>query len=139
MSHKLLYDFMNECRLGVLSTCGPMGEPQSALVGIAVTPSLEIVFDTVQKSRKAANIAKDPRAAFVIGWEGEVTVQFEGLAKQISSTELGPYHEIYFRKYPDGPERLKWDGITYFVVAPKWIRHSNYDVAPPQILEFSFP
>ncbi len=40
-----------------------MGAPQSALVGIAITPELEIIFDLVEKSRKFANIARDPRVA----------------------------------------------------------------------------
>jgi hypothetical protein len=45
------------------------------LVGIAVTPELQIVFDTVTASRKFANIGPDPRVAFVMGWQGEITVQ----------------------------------------------------------------
>jgi pyridoxamine 5'-phosphate oxidase-like protein len=138
MDKRQLFDFLDRCSLGVLSTVGPAGAPQSALVGIAITPAFEIIFDTVDASRKFANIARDPRAAFVIGWQGEVTVQYEGTAHQISSTELGPYHEVYFRKFPDGPDRLKWKGITYYVVKPKWIRYSDYDASPPQIVEFSF-
>ena len=136
MDKQLLFQFLDTCRLGVLSSLGPMGAPQSALVGIAVTPVLEIIFDTLEKSRKFANIARDPRVAFVICWQGEVTVQYEGVARRISSTELGPYHEIYFRKYTDGPSRLKWDGITYYVVTPKWIRYSDYDQTPPEIVAF---
>ena len=136
MDKRRLFQFLDGCALAVLSSLGPDGSPQSALVGIAVTPELEIVFDTVEKSRKFANIASDSRVAFVIGWQGEITVQYEGLARQISSTELGSYHEIYFRKFPDGPARLKWDGITYYVVTPKWIRYSDYNQAPPEIVEF---
>ena len=138
MDKPKLLEFLTSCKLGVLSTVGPQGEPQSALVGIAVTPEFEIVFDTVSRSRKFANLSRDPRAAFVIGWQGEITVQFEGIAKQISSTELGHYHEVYFRAFPDGPARLKWEGITYYVVAPKWIRYSDFDKSPPEIQEFHF-
>jgi len=138
MDKSKLLEFLSSCRLGVLSTIGPQGEPQSALVGIAVTPEFEIVFDTVSRSRKFANLTRDPRAAFVIGWQGEITVQFEGIAKQISSTELSQYHEIYFGAFPDGPARLKWEGITYHVVAPKWIRYSDFNQSPPLIEEFLF-
>jgi len=133
-----LLEFLTSRKLGVLSTIGPQGEPQSALVGIAVTPEFEIIFDTVGSSRKFANLSRDPRASFVIGWQGEVTVQFEGIAKQISSTELTRYHEIYFRAFPDGPARLKWEGISYYVVEPKWIRYSDFDKSPPEIEEFQF-
>jgi hypothetical protein len=131
-----LFQFLDGCRLGVVSSLGADGGPQSALVGMAVTPELEIIFDTVAKSRKFRNIARDPRVAFVIGWQGEVTVQYEGVARRISSTELGPLHEIYFGKFPEGPARLKWEGITYFVVTPKWIRYSDYNQSPPEIVEF---
>jgi hypothetical protein len=136
MNKQLLFQFLDSCRQGVLSSLGPDGAPQSALVGIAVTPELEIVFDAVEKSRKFANLGRDRRVAFVVGgWQGEITVQYEGIARQISSTELGPYHEIYFCKFTDGPARLKWEGITYYVVTPKWIRYSDYNQSPPEIVE----
>ncbi|HEY2462089.1 MAG TPA: pyridoxamine 5'-phosphate oxidase family protein [Candidatus Acidoferrum sp.] len=138
MDKQLLFAFLNPHRLGVLSTIGPNGFPQSALVGIAISPNFEIVFDTVQSSRKVANLKKDPRVSFVIGWQGETTVQYEGVVRQISSTELGSYHELYFQKFADGPARLKWEGITYYVVSPKWIRCSDFDQSPPQIVEFTF-
>ena len=138
MDKQGLLKFLTTNRLGVLSTIGPKGEPQSALVGIAITPEFEIVFDCVARSRKFANLRRDTRAAFVVGWQGEVTVQFEGVAKQISSTELGKHHEIYFQAFADGPERLKWEDISYFVVAPKWIRYSDFAKSPPEIRDFTF-
>jgi len=133
-----IYEFLDTSSLGVLSTIGPDGAPQSALVGVAVTPDLEIVFDTVAKSRKFANLSRDPRASFVIGWQGEITVQYQGAARRISSTELGPYHECYYRKFPDGPARLRWEGITYYVMSPRWIRYSDYNQTPPEITEFDW-
>jgi hypothetical protein len=48
-----------------------MGAPQSPLAGIAVTAELEIIFDPLEKSRKFANIARDARVAFLIGWQGQ--------------------------------------------------------------------
>jgi len=138
MNKRRLLEFLRSNRLGVLSTLGSAGEPQSALVGIATTPEFEIVFDCVAQSRKFVNLKREARAAFVVGWQGEVTVQFEGVAKQISSTELGKYHEIYFQAFADGPVRLKWEGISYFVVAPKWIRYSDFGQSPPEIEEFTF-
>jgi hypothetical protein len=134
-----VFQFLDSCSLGVVSTVGPDGAPQSALVGIAVTPELEIIFDTVEKSRKFVNLMRDARASLVAGWQGEVTVQFEGIARRISSSELGRYHHTYFRKFSDGPARLKWEGITYFVIAPRWVRYCDYNQSPPEIVEFSFP
>jgi hypothetical protein len=68
-------------------------------------------------------------------WIGEITVQFEGIAEE---TDLDIYKEAYFRKLPDGRDRLSWAGITYFVVRPKWIRYSDFHARPPRIEEFSF-
>ena len=134
-----VFEFMDSCSLGVVSTVGPDGAPQSALVGIATTPEVEIIFDTVEKSRKFGNLMRDARASLVAGWQGEITVQYEGIAHCISSSELGQYHQTYFRKFPDGPARLKWEGITYFVITPRWVRYSDYNQSPPEIVEFSFP
>ena len=138
MDREGLFRFLDSCSLGVVSTLGSDGAPQSALVGIAVTPELEIVFDTVQRSRKFTNLMRDSRASLVAGWQDEITVQYEGTARRISSSELGHYHQVYFRKFPDGPARLNWEGITYFVVTPRWIRYSDYHRSPPQIVEFAF-
>jgi len=133
-----VFRFLDTCSLGVVSTLGADGAPQSALVGIAVTPGLEIIFDTVEKSRKFGNLMRDPRASLVAGWQSETTVQLEGVARRISSTELGPYHEVYFRKFPDGPARLKWVGIAYFVIAPRWARYSDYNQSLAEIAEFGW-
>ena len=79
---------------------------------------------------------RDPRVSLVAGWQGETTVQLEGRARRISSIALGPYHEVYFRKFPEGPARLRWEGIAYLVIAPRWLRYSDYNHSPPQIAEF---
>jgi hypothetical protein len=47
-----IYQFIAKQKLAVLGTLSSGGSPQSALVGIAVTPELEIIFDTVKSSRK---------------------------------------------------------------------------------------
>ena len=133
-----LFTFLAGHKLGVLGTISPEGAPQSALVGIAVTPELEIIFDTVASSRKYANLLANPAASFAIGWAGEVTVQHEGRAFQPAGAELTRYQQVYFAAWPDGPDRLSWPGIAYFVVRPKWIRYSDFDQRRPQIEEFSF-
>ncbi len=114
------------------------GSPQSALVGIAVTPELEIIFDAVASSRKYANLRANPAASFVVGWSGEVTVQFEGEAFQPTGAELERFQQVYFAAWPECRDHLSWPGIAYFVVRPKWIRYSDYDQRPPLIEELSF-
>ena len=133
-----LVHFISQRKLGVLGYRSTQGAPRSALVGIAVTPVLEIVFDTVSSSRKYGDLVANPAASFVIGWEGEVTVQFEGHAFLPTGADLARYQQIYFAAWPDGPERLSWPGLVHFVVSPRWIRYSDYDRRPPLIEEFTF-
>jgi pyridoxine/pyridoxamine 5'-phosphate oxidase len=133
-----LYNFMTAQKLGVLGYLSSSGVPRSALVGIGVTQDLEVVFDTVSSSRKYSCLIANPAASFVIGWAGETTVQMEGHAFQPTGAELARYQQVYFSAYPDGPSRLSWPGIAYFVVRPQWIRYSDYDQTPPLIQEFSF-
>ncbi len=138
MTKAELFDFMAAHKLGVLGYLSPQGTPCSALVGIGVTPELEIVFDTVSSSRKYGDLLANPAASFVIGWEGEVTVQLEGQAFQPTDAELARYQQIYFAAWPECRDHLNWPGIAYFVVRPQWIRYSDYDQRPPAIEEFSF-
>jgi hypothetical protein len=138
MNESDLYNFIARCGLAVLSTTAEAGSPQSALVGIAVTPALEIIFDTVKSSRKYPNLIARPSCSFVIGWAGEQTVQYEGEAVEPSGPELKRYQDIYFQTWPDGPSRLSWPGIAYFVVRPGWIRYSDFGQNLPVIQEFLF-
>ena len=130
-----VFQFMNSEHLAVLATTGENGQPEAALMGFAVTPELEIIFDTVRSSRKYPNLKKNPRVAWVIGCTTEVTVQYEGIAEELEGEELARYKKPYFAKFPDGPERQNWPGITYFVVRRKWVRYCDYNRATRRIEE----
>jgi general stress protein 26 len=136
MTRQDVHRFIASESLGVLGTISPEGKPQAALVGIAVTPELEIIFDTVKASRKYRNLSANRKASFVIGCTSEVTVQFEGMAEELSGEALARYQPIYFAKFKDGADRLSWPGICYFVVRPTWIRFCDYNQRPPAIVEF---
>ena len=138
MTKAELFAFISGCKLAVLGSVSPEGVPQSALVGIAVTEKLEIIFDTLNTSRKFRNLTANHKASFVIGWAGEKTVQFEGEAFLPQGEELERYKKIYFGTWLDGPARQSWPGITYFVVRPRWIRYSDFDRQPPAIEEQLF-
>jgi pyridoxine/pyridoxamine 5'-phosphate oxidase len=134
MSPQKLAEFIAACDLAVVSSLSKEGAPQSAVVAIAVTPDLEIVFDTVSSSRKYRNLKANPHCSIAM-WIGEITVQYEGIAEEPAGEY---YKEAYFKKLPDGRDRLSWPGICYFVVRPKWIRYSDFDARPPLIEELSF-
>jgi pyridoxine/pyridoxamine 5'-phosphate oxidase len=138
MDKAAIHAFMVRSRYGVLSNISSDGTPQSALVGIATTPALEIVFDTVKSSRKYPNLIRNPSCSFVVGWHGEQTVQFEGVAREPQGEELRKYQEAYFAVWPDCRAHLSWPGITHFVVGPRWIRFSDFEQIPTLIEEIVF-
>jgi len=133
-----VFRFMSDERLGVLATASNDGRPEAALMGFAVTPELEIIFDTLNTSRKYPNLKKNPRVAWVIGCTTELTVQYEGIAEELEGAALDEYKKIYFAKFTDGPARQGWPGITYFVVRPKWVRFCDYDPKNRRIVEKEF-
>jgi hypothetical protein len=138
MDKTALYAFLAQHCYGVVSSTSPEGRPQSALVGIAVTPDLEIIFDTLKLSRKYPNLIARPACSFVIGWSGEQTVQLEGDAFEPAKSDLERYQKAYLSVWPHGSTEKTRPGIAYLVVRTRWIRYSDYDAAPPMIEETSF-
>jgi Pyridoxamine 5'-phosphate oxidase len=125
-----LLRYMRGHRLAVVSSIGPGGEPQSALVGIAVSALCEVVFDTVAESRKHANLLRDPRASMVFSGPAEQTLQLEGIARPIAISGDADLLSTYYEAWPDGRDRLRWPNLSYWCIAPKWARYSDFDRGP---------
>ncbi|WP_329115737.1 pyridoxamine 5'-phosphate oxidase family protein [Streptomyces sp. NBC_01353] len=134
MKHDELLRFLRGHRLAVEASVTSDGAPQAAVVGYAVTDDLEIVFDTVETTRKYGNLVADPRIALVIGWD-EITAQIEGVADIPQGPELERLRDCYFTAYPDGRDRLAWPGITHVRVRPRWVRYSDFTTEPPRVEE----
>lgn len=126
MKRSELLTFLRRHRYAVQSSTAADGAPQAAVVGIAVSDSLEIIFDTLRTTRKAQNLLRDPRIALVVGWDDEQTVQLQGVADEPTGAELQRLKAVYFARFPDGPERESWPDITYFRVRPSWARYSDF-------------
>src|SRR6202012_2097642 len=127
MDKQFLYKYLSSQKLAVVATINSDGQPEAALVGVAFTGELEMIFDTDSSSRKYQNLLYDPHIAAVIGSANEITVQFEGIAKKIEKNIDSELLQTYFAIYPDGKERFNNPAIVHFVVQPKWIRYSNYN------------
>ena len=125
-----VFDIIRRKRLAVVSTVHDSGAPEAALVGFALTERDEVVFDTLGSSRKAVNIARRPAAALVIGWENDISIQIEGVARRPQGDDLAYAKAAYFREWPDGRGRENWPDIAYIVVKPRWMRYANYAGAP---------
>lgn len=131
----LIYQFIKQHLLGVVTTVNAANKPEAALVGIAITENLEIIFDTIKTSRKYQNILQNPHVAMVIGWDNETTLQYEGKAIILGDDdEAGRLKEIYFAAYPDGRDRAEtWQGLVHIKITPEWLRYSNYN--EPVVIE----
>jgi pyridoxine/pyridoxamine 5'-phosphate oxidase len=126
MTRDELLSFLRRHRYAVQASTAAGGAPQAAVVGIAVSDQLEIVFDTHGASRKGKNLRRDPRIALVVGWDDEQTVQLEGTTDEPAGAELARLKAIYFARFPDGLERERWADITYFRIRPSWARYSDF-------------
>jgi len=136
MTRAELLAFLRRYRIAVEASVGPDGHPQAAVVGIAVSDELELIFDTLVSTRKYANLRRDPRIALVVGWDDEATAQVDGVAQFPEGETLERARSCYFSVYPDGRERLAWPGITHVVVKPARVRFSDFNARPPLFVEF---
>lgn len=138
MTRSELAVFMRKYPLAVQASTATGGGVQAAVVGIAVSDELEVVFDTVDSSRKVANLRRDPRIALVVGGTiigDERSVQYEGVADEPTGAEMTRLQELYFVVFPDGRERAGWPGITYIRARPTWIRYVDFGADPPEAVE----
>jgi hypothetical protein len=126
MQRDELIRFLRRYKLAVQASVAADGTPQAAVVGIAVSDRLEIIFDTLESTRKYRNLRADPRIALVIGWDDEITAQIEGVVDFPTGSELERIRQCYFSAYPDGRDRLVWPGITHARVRPTWVRYSDF-------------
>jgi pyridoxine/pyridoxamine 5'-phosphate oxidase len=130
MTLEQIFNIARSKRYLIVSTVNESGAPEAALMGFALTQANEVVFNTLSTSRKAVNLARNPAAALVIGWEENISLQIEGVARRPVGDDLASAKAAYFRQWPDGRARENWSDIAYLVVQPKWIRYSNYSGAP---------
>lgn len=138
ISRSELIEFLRAQKWAVESSVTPDGAPQAAVVGVAVSDELELVFDTIGDTRKAENLRQNPKIALVMGWDDGKTAQIEGVADEPTGDSLARIKKVYFAKFPDGVEREAWPKITYFRVKPTWVRFSDFTTAPPAITELRF-
>lgn len=131
-------NFIKKHSLGVISTVNEADEPQAAVIGFGETDSFQLIFGTYNSSRKYKNLKSKPNVAFVIGWDEGATVQYEGIARELSGSEADHFAELYFEKSPSSRQYKDHPEERYFVVEPKWVRYTDLKFDPWRILEIQF-
>lgn len=135
---KKIYDFIRGCKIGVISTVTEAGIPQGAVVQFAETEHLEIIFNTFTTYRKYDNLKKNPTVSFTIGWDHDITVQYEGVASELSGDELVRCKEIFKVKHRNAE---KWDAYPetrYFIVKPTWVRFNDLNSDHKEVFVVKF-
>lgn len=138
MSREDFYNFMNQYKLCVIATTHEDGRPEAAIVGYGQTPDLEIIFGTDAASRKYQNLLRDGRVAFAIGGPGGETLQYEGVAREMTEDELPLVDEHYIKKSPESAKHRGSPTNRYFLVTPIWIRYSDLKQQPWNVQELTF-
>jgi hypothetical protein len=102
MNSVVLLEFLRSHRLAVQASVSSASRPQAAVIGIAVSDRFEIVFDTLETTRKAQNLRHNSNIALVIG----------GLTAGDERTEFPPI----FRTPRLGAMMISevWDGKAKF-------------------------
>jgi general stress protein 26 len=136
MTRSDLLRFLRAQPWAVEASVNGEGKPEAAVIGVAVNEKLELAFDTLSASRKAANLRGNPRIALVIGWDDAQTVQIEGLVDEPTGDELQNLKNDYLMRFPDGQERAALADVAYFRVTPVWIRYSDFRSAPSTVIVF---
>lgn len=127
-------------KLAVIATVDPVrGAPESALVAFTEDEHLCLYFQTGKHTRKAANLAVNPKVSFVMGLtlDDMVTVQYEGLAEQLTAPADLEFCKQQFiaKDSPTTEEYFNHPTAIFFRVTPTWIGCSDYTGDKPEVIE----
>jgi len=134
---KKIKALINQNKLAVLSTVTSENTSESAVVEISARENFELIFDTLPTFRKYKNLRGNRNVSVVIGWE-PTTVQYEGIAVELSDNELEEYKQIHFAKFPEAVKFEKL-GIKFFKIIPQWIRYTDVSMQSWEVFEINFP
>ena len=136
---KIALDFITQQKIMTLSTVSTHGAPESAVVKFAETDRLELIFETFSTYRKYKNLQINQRVACVIGWDDKITVQYEGLATQVTDDEeLEEVRQLLVKKSPSAIDFVGLPETVYFKIKPIWLRYRNFNTDPETLWEIDF-
>ena len=139
---RTILEFLKSNKLATLATIrANTTKPQSALIAFAELPSLELVFQTSEDSRKYQNLIANPAVSLVIGWDLQdyITLQYEGEVTALSTEEAQQYHAAFLAKdSPSSEFFLTHPRARFFRVKPTWLRYADYSCGRPLLIEYDF-
>src|SRR5262249_15124611 len=110
---RTILEFLRKHTLAVIATCHRNGTPEAAAIDFSVRDNLESVFDTIKETRKFNNLAERPGVAFVVGWNDNITVQYEGEATRVPAEDIEQYQESHLNSVPAEREFIKRGAVVF--------------------------
>ncbi len=119
---------------GVLSTVSSEGKPRSRQVYYTCDDSFNVYFLTLANTRKVADLAANPHAAFVVSQlDIPRTIQIEGSVENLTETaELDPLVSNFVRtllekkRFGIPLERLDAAVVQFYRLTPDWVRWGDF-------------
>ncbi|WP_225525029.1 pyridoxamine 5'-phosphate oxidase family protein [Rhizobium leguminosarum] len=96
---KVILEFLRRHTLAVIATSHADGKPEAAVIDFSVRDNLEIVFDTFEQTRKFENLSDRRSVALVVGWDKNITVQYEGDAMKVSASDVQEYRRRILKAF----------------------------------------
>jgi hypothetical protein len=134
---RMVLDFLSAQRFAVVASIWN-GLPQAAVVAFTGGDSFELMFGTLDYTRKYRNLTADPRVALVIGWDEAVTVQYEGTAVELTGDEREEWQQRHLRKHPGSSRYASIATQRYIKTIPRWIRYTDISQDPEFVFELKF-
>lgn len=129
-------EFLRSNELGVLATISSDGKPHARTVYYSADDDFSIHFLTYSNTRKAADLRKNPNAAFVItDPDAPSTMQIEGMVTDETETAtLGPAMDrlldVLRAKGDHFAPLTRMDpaAIRYYKLTPAWVRWGDFRI-----------
>jgi pyridoxamine 5'-phosphate oxidase len=119
-----------------LATADKSGRPSARQVLLRGVDARGLVFFTNRTSRKASELAENPRAALVLHWyELGRQVRVEGSVEEVEDAES----EAYWRTRPRGSQIAAWASPQSQVVSSRAELDGLYDAAEREVGEGGVP
>ncbi len=123
---KKILEFLNAHDCCVIATTDNDGKPEAATVGFSATDDLKLTIGTYRGTRKFANLQTNSKVAVVVGFSGDITIQYEGVARELTEPKLSERLKVHHAKLPSALKYRDHTDQTYLLIDPTWIRYTNY-------------
>lgn len=119
---------------GVLATRSGDGEPRARMMYYTCDDAFNVYFMTLKNTRKVADLATHPRAAFVVAkTDIPRTIQLEGNVEDLTETAtIDPLLSDFVHRlmahttYGIPLSRFDADEIRFYRLTPAWVRWGDF-------------